>query len=723
MQAMTDRLGGRHAPSPRGPHPAVKVMRTGRPEYSEIMTEQFLRETTHDQEHFEVTMALGFQSYLCVPLVARGKVLGTITLVSCDPHRRYGQTDVALAEDVARRTAITVDNARLYEAEQGFRQAAERSAERITILQLVTEALAEPVTADDVVDVIVRRATEALRASAGAVALLSEDRIELVLAKWHGYGDEGMTTWARFPVDAPTPLSEAVRTGRAVFLTTRDELGRRYPVFSGTKTPNNALACVPLVVEGRAVGGMSLSFREEREFDEEDKELLVAIGRQGAQAIERARAYEAERTARADAEDAERRLAFLANASAILAASVVDFGATLRNVARVAVPEFADWCVVDLAGDGGTIERVALAHADPEKEAMGALLQEQYPPDPQSDTAVLRVLRTGNSELNPEITDELIDQTVTDLELRKILLGLGLRSTMTVPLVARGKTLGAITFVTSESGRHYGPLDLRLAEDLGRRAGLAVDNARLYQERSYVARALQQTLLPPRLPTIPGVEVGALYRPAGEGTEIGGDFYDLFETADHTWAVAIGDVCGKGADAAAVIGVVRYSVRAVAMQAHRPSSVLRTVNEALRQQTMNERFCTVAYARLRPSPAGVRLTLCCAGHPLPMVLRTDGTVEPIGVPGTLLGVFPDPELTDRVADLGPGDAVVFYTDGVTEERSGDAVFGEEGLTQVLQENSELDAPSLAAAVGTAVDAFRVESPRDDMAVLVLRIRP
>jgi PAS domain S-box-containing protein len=723
MQPLTDRLGGEHAPAPTGRHPAVKVMRTGKSEYSEVMTDKFLRETTRDEEHFEVTKALGFQSYLCVPLVARGHVLGTITLVSCDPHRRYGPPDVALAEDVARRTAITVDNARLYEAEQRIRLGAERAAHRTAVLQSVTEALAEPVTAQDVVEVIVRRATEALQAAAGSVALLSEDRQTLVLDGWFGYAEESMSRWTSFPVDAPTPLSEAVRTGRPVFLTTREELLERYPVFTDTDVPNHALACVPLVAEGRAVGGMSLSFEAERDFGPEDRELLVAIGRQGAQAIERARAYEAERTARAGAEAAERRLAFLANASATLAASVVDFGATLRNVARIAVPEFADWCVVDLAGEAGTIERVALAHADPEKEAMGLQLQERYPPDAQSDTGVPNVLRTGVSQLYPLITEEMVRGSITDPEMLKIILGLGLHSSMTVPMVARGRNLGAITFVTAESGRDYGPADLRLAEDLGRRAGLAVDNARLYQERSHVARTLQQTLLPPRLPTIPGMEVGALYRPAGEGTEIGGDFYDLFETADQAWAVTIGDVCGKGADAAAVIGLVRYSVRAVAMQAQRPSSVLATVNEALRQQTLNDRFCTLAYARLRPSPSGARLTVCCAGHPLPLILRADGSVEPAGVPGTLLGVFPDPELTDRVVDLEPGDAAVFYTDGVTEERSGDSLFGEEGLIEVLEASAGLEAAAIATAIGRSVDAFRADSPRDDMAILVVRVRP
>jgi serine phosphatase RsbU (regulator of sigma subunit) len=518
-------------------------------------------------------------------------------------------------------------------------------------------------------------------------------------------------------------MADAARTGTPVLVSTTDELIERYPGLPSRMESFQALACVPLTVEGHAVGAMSLSFEDARTFNNEDLELLLAIGRQGAQAIERARAYEAERAARANAEAVEKRMVLLADASAVLAGGVLDYEATLRNVAELAVPEFADWCAVDILTDEGSIERVALAHVDPKKVELGKRLQEQYSPNPDDATGVANVLRTGKSELIPEITQDMIREALTDQpELLEVLFELGLTSAMTVPLIARGKTLGALSFVTSESGRHYGPADLRLAEELATRAALAVDNARLYQERSYVARTLQQTLLPPRLPAIPGVEVGALYRPAGEGTEIGGDFYDLFETTDGTWAVAIGDVCGKGADAAAVIGLVRYTIRAVAMQERRPSRVLASLNQALRQQTLGDRFCTVAYTRLRTSEEGARLTVCCGGHPMPMVLRRDGTVETVGQPGTLLGVFADLDLTDRTTDLQAGDAVLLYTDGVTEERSESEVFGEGGLREVLASCNGQDAQAIVSAVGDAVEGFRQEAPRDDMAILVLRVK-
>jgi len=163
-------------------------------------------------------------------------------------------------------------------------------------------------------------------------------------------------------------------------------------------------------------------------------------------------------------------------------------------------------------------------------------------------------------------------------------------------------------------------------------------------------------------------------------------------------------------------------MRAVAMQERRPSTVLSALNQALRQQTIGERFCTVAYVRLRSTESGVRLTVCCGGHPLPLVLRRDGDIETVGEPGTLLGVFHDVELRDRTIDLGPGDAVLLFTDGVTEERSDHRLFGEEGLRAVLASSVGKDAQSIVTAVGDAVQSFRPDAPRDDMAVLVLRVR-
>jgi serine phosphatase RsbU (regulator of sigma subunit) len=163
-----------------------------------------------------------------------------------------------------------------------------------------------------------------------------------------------------------------------------------------------------------------------------------------------------------------------------------------------------------------------------------------------------------------------------------------------------GVALAPLTLVSTTPGRVFGEKDLHLAEELARRAATRIDNAGLYHERDHIAWTLQQSLLPPALPDIPGFEVAALYRPAGEGYEVGGDFYDVFETADRAWALVVGDVCGKGPEAAAITGLARHTIRAIAMHDRRPCKVLRSLNEALLGEAWTDRFCTVCYVRLRP---------------------------------------------------------------------------------------------------------------------------
>jgi serine phosphatase RsbU (regulator of sigma subunit) len=297
-----------------------------------------------------------------------------------------------------------------------------------------------------------------------------------------------------------------------------------------------------------------------------------------------------------------------------------------------------------------------------------------------------------------------------------------MRSALVVPMTARGRTLGTLTLATDQSGRRFDEQDLGLAEELARRCATAVDNARLFSERAYIARTLQQSLLPAELPDIPGIEAAARFRPIGEGNEVGGDFYDLFESGGRGWTIVMGDVCGKGPDAAAVTALARYTLRAAAMRERLPSRSLGLLNEALLRQRTDRRFCTVAYAYLEPLAEGVRIGFASGGHPLPLLLRADGTVEPVGAPGTLLGVVPDPNFEDRSLALAPGDAIVFYTDGVIESRaSNGSSLNEERLAEVVGTCVGADADAIAACVEDAALAAQDGSPRDDIAVLVLRV--
>ena len=418
---------------------------------------------------------------------------------------------------------------------------------------------------------------------------------------------------------------------------------------------------------------------------------------------------------------AEREQNFLSESSRILSASL-DPDETLRQIAQLAVPRIADWCAVDLRSDVGPPERVALAHADPEQVQRGRELGERYPSDPHAEQGLPQVLRTGVSEIYPEIPDEMLRAGAHDEEHLEILRDIGMRSAMIVAMPGRDGPIGAMTFVSGESGRRFEDTDLALAEELARRCATALENARLYADRAYIAKTLQESLLPAELPAIPGLETAARFRASGDGNEVGGDFYDLFETGGRGWTVVVGDVCGKGPDAAAVTALARYTLRAAAMRERLPSRSLRVLNEALLRQRQDRRFCTVAYAYFEQNGDGrTRVGFASGGHPLPVVLRADGTAEWFGAHGTLLGVVPDPDLEDRTTELAPGDALVFYTDGVTEAKGPDGMLGEDAVLEVVASAAGLDADSIAGKVEEAALEKQEGAPRDDIAVVVLRV--
>ena len=412
---------------------------------------------------------------------------------------------------------------------------------------------------------------------------------------------------------------------------------------------------------------------------------------------------------------------FLAQATKKLVSSL-DYQATLSGIARMAVPQLADWCAVDILEPDGSLKLLAIAHTESSKTEWAREFRRAFPIDMTAPTGLPRVIRTGKSELYPSIDSALLEASL-DKEQLEVIRELQLSSVMLLPLRARGRTLGTISFVFAESGRSYGEADLVLAEDLASRAALALDNARLYRERDDIARTLQEGLLPGPFPDVPGVELAARYQAAGEGIDVGGDFYDAFDTEDGAWALVVGDVCGKGPKAAALMGAARHTIRAAALREHRPSAVLTMLNAALQQKSREQWFCTVCYVRLRPKPGGARLTVCAGGHPLPAILRADGTVEFAGMPGTLLGVFTDIELTDTTADLGPGDALVLFTDGLTDAERMGREFGQKWLTDVLARNVGRSAEEIAARLEREVLGDRTQGLPDDLAILVAKVKP
>jgi PAS domain S-box-containing protein len=589
--------------------------------------------------------------------------------------------------------------------------------ERLERLQSLTAALSKAVSQEDVANVLVAHAIHATDATAASVSILSEDGTSLNILASTGYEFMSHDGWDRWPVSVDHPLGETVRSGEPRWTEKRNQLLEEHPGLRETPGIDRfgAFASLPLQSGGRVIGAIGLSFDEDRAFLDAEREHLLTMTGQVAVALERARLYEDAERARLAARRANERLLFLSDATQLLAGSL-DYDQTVSTLARLCVPNFADWAGVDLVEPGGEIRQLVVVHQDPERLTYAREIRERHPVDPNASRGLANVLRTGVSEFYPEIPEDLLEQEPQ--EAAEIARHLQLSSVMIVPLEVRGSILGAMTLAYAESDRHYDEQDLRMVESLGRRAAIAIDNARIYHDRDHMARTLQRSLLPPALPPIPGAELAARYEPFGDGHEVGGDFYDVFSVADGEWGMVIGDVCGKGAEAAAVMGIARFTTRAIAMSERRPSALLAGLNDALRQQTTGERFCTACYCRIHRDEAGFRVTVSLAGHPLPIVLRADGSIHEVGAAGTFLGVFDDIELSDEVVDLVPGDTLILYTDGVLGR--GDTIGG----ADLLPEPSSMQGAS-AESIADALIAGIVERDGgrflDDVAVLVLRV--
>jgi PAS domain S-box-containing protein len=414
------------------------------------------------------------------------------------------------------------------------------------------------------------------------------------------------------------------------------------------------------------VGGVRL--------DVEDRRQMVVVVRD----------VTARRRAEAERERLLARSALLAEASELFDQSL-DEQQTLGNVARLCVRELAEACVIMLGDDPLQVRRVASAAREEGRERELLATLEEGAEHPME-----AVMRSGHALLTGR--------------------------TVLVPLLARGRVHGVLA---AGFDREPDSDDRTLLGDLGRRAALALDSAALYAERDHVARTLQRSLLPHELPEIPGVELAARYLPAGDGNIVGGDFYDCFATGAGDWALVIGDVCGKGAEAAALTALARYTVRAAALQTRSPGAVLGQLNAALLRDRLDFRFCTVLYVSLTPQADRIAVCLSAGGHPLPLVLRAGGTVETVGSPGSLLGIVDPPELAEDRVELAPGDALVLFTDGVTEA---DRAAGPERLPNVVAGCAGAGAADIAAAIEREALAAAGGPVRDDVAVLVARAR-
>jgi serine phosphatase RsbU (regulator of sigma subunit)/PAS domain-containing protein len=640
-------------------HPVAVAARTGRTQLVRWFTDDELERQAQSEEHRTVMRSLGYATAVAAPLLVGGRPIGVYSLLRCGSGAMpFTEADADVVDDVARRAALALANARL------FRDLSSKERQIEAILHGVAEAV---VVRDAGGDVVYGNDAAARLLGAGdPAALVGRSFAGLLLGRYGVLAEGGA------PYDPAAALAPDSATPVLVRLVDRETGDERWILRKTTP-----------------VGG-----------DDPGERMAVDVLEDVT-----------------DTRRAEHQQRILSQASALVASSL-DVGATLEKVAWAVVPEVGDWCRVELPDERGRLREVALAHADAARRDVLAELYERYPTGPDVAASPAAVLRHGRPQLI-DVTPALMEAFAVDAEHLRLVRRMGTRSLIVVPMTAGERITGTITIGTDESGRRLGPADLELAVGLGRRAGIALENARLHAVRSHIATTLQRGLLPPRLPVVPGLTIAARFRAAGETTEVGGDFYDVFP-ARGAWMVVMGDVTGKGPSAAAITALARYTMRTAAAYEDSPARILDRLNRALADDPDRRQICTAVCVRLVPAGGRVELTVCCGGHPPPFVVDPGEGAEPSAPPGPLLGAFADARWTERELALEPGQSLVLYTDGVTDTRGHGERFGQERLARTLAEVATREADEVAAHVDEALQAFEVGPQRDDVALLVLR---
>jgi PAS domain S-box-containing protein len=583
----------------------------------------------------------------------------------------------------------------------------QRLAERITGLARVDAELAVAENLETVTKVVISEAADIVGATVGSLSLLV-DPDTLVLAGLRGGVAGASSRWTRFSVHDHTPAGDVVRSGESIVMIGRDAIHERYPDLERAAEGERSMIALPLRVAGRTIGVVTWSFPGRWQIDLAEMEFYGILAASCAQAIERIRA-EAESARQAA------RVQFLADATSKLSESL-DYQRTLVEVARMAVPDFADWCAIDLVEDE-RLHRLAVEHVDPEKVALAVELEGRYPSQRDVRGGVWTVVRTGEPLLLPEVTDEMVSDSGRDEQHLEVLRQLQLRSVLVVPLSARGAVHGVMTWVMAESDRRYDVRDLSFAVDLGRRAAIAIDNSRLHTETLEAAVRLQHAVLPVLPAEFPGWEIGSYFSPAGQA-EVGGDFFDVISLTDGRLVLFVGDVMGRGASAAAGMAQMRAAVRAYVAVDPDPEVVLARLDQLFVTYDLG-RLVTMVYVLVDPEQG--QAAMLNAGHPPPVVLRRDGTVRQLPSPGDApLGVEPDPRRL-VMFPLGEGDLLLAFTDGLIERREEDIDTGQKRLLDAVP-SLRRTSGGLSVLLERLVEDVRDHTRSDDVAAVAVRRR-
>jgi GAF domain-containing protein/anti-sigma regulatory factor (Ser/Thr protein kinase) len=504
----------------------------------------------------------------------------------------------------------------------------------------------------------------------------------------------------------------------------RDVVGARHGVArrqSNGAPPGPRLVAPLIARDGSSLGLIEL-WDKDTDFTRDDEAIVIALAQMAANAIETLELLKREHAARVEAEETGRRLLREKQRAEALArvGSAIAGRLDLQEIVQLATDSAREltpaafgaffYNVISDAGEAYML--YTLSGVD--RSAF-----ERFPMP--RNTAIFAPTFTGEGivRLDDVLADPRYGHSAPYHGMPEG--HLPVRSYLAVPVITSdGEVAGGLFFGHPEPGM-FSADDERMVAGIAEQSAIAIENARLYQERTRTAQTLQRALLPPHLPEIAGLELASGYRAAGEGNQVGGDFYDVFQQGDGSWVLVVGDVCGKGPRAAAVTALARYTLRAHAVAGLRPSYLLTRLNDQLLRQRAPG-FVTVALARVDLREDGATVRLSSAGHPLPIVAGA-GRAAPLGDVGTPLGVIEQPDLPETTLELGHGDLLAFYTDGVSEAAAPRVLLDEDRVAALVGERAAAGPGAVVAHLERTAVELAGGNPRDDIACLAVRLVP
>jgi PAS domain S-box-containing protein len=653
----------RNRPLPTGGEPGVgAAVDQGAPQLLTAFPDEVLRAMAKGEDDLALLRSLRLSAGIVIPLRARGRILGALTLLMTGHSgRAYTAGDLEFFEVFAGRVALALDNAGLFVELQTM------EAQLSAALGSLTEAVTIQNPQGELI--YANQAAAEMMGSGTPAEVVAQAGAELV-GRYDFYHEDGT---ALAPGEFPgRQLLAGAEPGPLVMRVVDRQTGeQRWRMTTASAVHDSA-------------GGL---------------QMVVNVI--------------ADLTAVKRAEFAQR---LLARAGEVFNSSL-ELQDTLQQVAELCVPDLADWCTVRLADEERQyLESVAVAHADPERVALVLDTREHYAVALDDPGELAEVFRTGKARCVNGITDEMLAATAKDARHLQVMRNLAPYGTLLLPMTAQAGTVGVLTLVTAESRRNFDNEDVELACELARRAATAVENARLYTERSRIAGTLQDSLLPDELPALPGWRTASLYRPAGQEDRVGGDFYEAIPLAKDTWMLVVGDVTGRGAAAASLTAMMRHTLRAIAKFTGSATQALDHLNRELVARPRTS-LCTAVCVVLRNLDAGeTQADIITAGHPLPLLVR-QGTAQYVGEFGPILGVSAEESFEPSTLPVQPGDVLVLYSDGALDTVGTEDRFGPERLQAAVA--GAAGAADAVARIEQALAGFQVGAQHDDIALLAV----